>query len=171
LQRELEALKAQIECFVNRHERQAMVMNNNIHRIMIQPAHVVQNETAPAAVPQAATAIQQVAVANGAAVNATVNAINVTLSPAASLSPLPRTLHALWHEFEFGISGQKPACDFTASKRGGKNKHSFYCRRVVWDAVDTLVCAGWSANAACNCIYNIYCRTCNLHHQTNARRL
>jgi len=93
---------------------------------MIQPARVVQNETAPAAVPQAVTAIQQVAVADGAAVNATVNAINVTLSPAASLSPLPRTLHALWHEFEFGIGGRKPARDFTASERGGKNKHSFY---------------------------------------------
>jgi len=125
---------------------------------MIQPAHVVRNETAPAAVPQAATVIQQVAVADGAAVNATVNAINVTLSLAASLSHLPRTLHALWHEFELGIGGQKPACDFTASEQGGKNKHSFYCQRVVWDAVDTLVCAGWSANAACDRIYNIYSR-------------
>jgi len=154
LQRELEALKVQLECFVNCHERQQTVMNNNLHRLMIQLARVVRNETAAAVVPQ--PVIPQVAVASVAAVNVAVNTNNANLSPAASLSPLPRTLHALWHEFEFGIGGRKPAHDFTASERGGKNKHSYYHRRVVWDAVDALVHGGWSANAACDRIYDIY---------------
>jgi len=131
-------------------------MNNNLHRLMIQPARVVRNETATAVVPQ--PVILQVAVAGVAAVNVAVNANNANLSPPASLSPLPRTLHALWHEFEFGIGGQKPARDFMASEQGGKNKHSYYHQRVVWDAVDALVCGGWSANAACDQIYNIYGR-------------
>jgi len=65
-------------------------------------------------------------------------------------------IHALWHEYEFGIGGCKPARDFTPSEPGGKTKFTYYRRRVVWDAVDTLVHAGWMANAACDHIYEIY---------------
>jgi len=113
---------------------------------MIQPAHVVQ----PAAM--IAEALQA---AIQAAAGGTVNEPNAA-TLGASLSPLPRTIHALWHEYEFGIGGRKPACDFTPSKQGGKNKFTYYCHRVVWDAIYTLVHAGWMANAACDHIYEIY---------------
>jgi hypothetical protein len=39
---------------------------------------------------------------------------------AASLSPLPRTIHALWHVYEFFIGRHKPACEFMPSEHGGK---------------------------------------------------
>jgi len=48
------------------------------------------------------------------------------------LSPLPKTIHALWHVYKFGIGGHKPAYDFNATEQGGKHKHLFYCHRVVW---------------------------------------
>jgi len=116
------------------------MINQNVHRLMIQPAHVVQ----PAAM---------IAKALQAAVDGTVNE-PAAATLAASLSLLPRTM---WHEYEFGTGG-KPACNFTPSKQGGKNKFTYYHCRVVWDAVDILVHAGWTAKAACNHIYEIYNR-------------
>jgi hypothetical protein len=44
---------------------------------------------------------------------------------------------------------------FMPSEHGGK-KFKYYCRRVDWDVIDTLVHVGWSANVACNCIYKTY---------------
>jgi len=115
---------------------------------MIQPVRAIWNQPAenqPAAMipPAAAAAVVNVPAAE---------------MPAAMLLPLPRTIHALWHEYEFGIGGRKPAGEFTPTERGGKNKHSYYCRRVVWDVVDTFVCKGWSANAVCDRIYETYGR-------------
>jgi hypothetical protein len=37
------------------------------------------------------------------------NARQAPVVGAASLSPNPRTLHLLWHEYEFGLNGRKPA--------------------------------------------------------------
>eukprot|EP00957_Ditylum_brightwellii_P080106 6092525-Ditylum_brightwellii.AAC.1 len=34
-----------------------------------------------------------------------------------TLSKCPRDHHALWHEYEFGIGGQKPATNFTPSEQ------------------------------------------------------
>lgn len=36
----------------------------------------------------------------------------------ASLSRTPRTIHALWQEYEFGTGGRKAAKDFTMAERG-----------------------------------------------------
>ena len=143
LQREMEILKAQIERMSNRQERQFQILNNNVHRVRIQPAHVVQHHAAGAIV-------------EGVAHDAG-DEENPAPGNAASLSPLPKTIHALWHEYEFGIGGRKPARDFNATERG-KNKHSYYRRKVVWDVIKNLVNAGWSANVACDRIYEIYGR-------------
>jgi hypothetical protein len=75
-------------------------MNHNLHRIMIQPAHVIQLAATIPETPQAAVQ----AIAGG-----TVGGKNAA-ALAASLSPLPRTIHALWHEYEFVIGRRKPAC-------------------------------------------------------------
>jgi len=110
--------------------------------VRIQPTHVVQNQAAGAIV-------------EGVAHDAG-DEENPAPVIAASLSPLPKMIHALWHEYKFGIGGHKPAHDFNATECGGKNKHSYYCCEAVWDAIKKLVNAGWFANVTCDQIYEIH---------------
>jgi hypothetical protein len=83
------------------------------------------------------------------------NAGQAPLVGSATLSPNPRTLHLLWHEYEFGLSGRKPAKDFTAEERG-RNKYSYHRRKVVWEKIAELVRAGWTAQAAIDRIHAAY---------------
>jgi hypothetical protein len=73
----------------------------------------------------------------------------------ATLSTCPRTLHMLWNEYEFGLGNRKAAKDFTATERG-KVKHKYSKRKVFWDKVAEMVRSGWSAQDACNRIYEVY---------------
>ena len=73
-----------------------------------------------------------------------------------TLSKLPRTLHAVWMEYEIGCAGNKPAKEFTRKERGGKNKYSFYKRKFLWDQVAQMVHSGMDANDACDRIYAVY---------------
>lgn len=73
----------------------------------------------------------------------------------AKLSRGPKTIHALWQEYQFGLGTNKPAKDFTTTERG--NVRFVYCRRkVVWDLITKLVNAGHSAEAVCDKIQDIY---------------
>jgi len=45
---EIEVLKAQLEQMSNRQEQQFHILNNNVHRVRIQPVHVIQNQAAGA---------------------------------------------------------------------------------------------------------------------------
>jgi hypothetical protein len=76
---------------------------------------------------------------------------------AATLSVLPRTVHTLWIEYEFGIGGRKPAKDFTPTERG-KAKYNYHRRKVVWDVIAALVRGGWLSDVACDRIYEVYGR-------------
>jgi hypothetical protein len=73
-----------------------------------------------------------------------------------TLGKLPRTLHAVWMEYEIGCAGNKPAKEFTSKERGGKNKYSFYLRKFLWDQVSEMVRSGMDANDACERIYAVY---------------
>jgi hypothetical protein len=73
----------------------------------------------------------------------------------ATLSPLPKTLHDLWHEYEFGSGNRKPAKDFTPTERG-KVKHSYYKRKFLWEKVSEMVRSGMIAQESCNKIYEVY---------------
>ena len=73
----------------------------------------------------------------------------------ATLSKNPRTLQALWQEYEIGGPGRKPVKDWTAQERG-KHKHSFYKRKFFWNKVSAMVRAGVEANDACERIYAAY---------------
>jgi hypothetical protein len=75
----------------------------------------------------------------------------------ATLSPLPRTIHTLWLEYEFGIGGRKAAKDFTLAERG-KVKYNYHHRKVIWDVVAQLVRGGWLADVACDRIGEVYGR-------------
>ena len=76
--------------------------------------------------------------------------------PPATLAPTPRTLHLLWHEYQFGLKGRKPARLFTAAERGGQNKYKYCRRKVFWDLVSDLIRVGMTANVAIDRIYQVY---------------
>ena len=77
----------------------------------------------------------------------------------AELSRLPRSLHALWQEYEFGTGNRKAAKDFTPQERGKKSvKHSYYLRKFLWEQVAEMVQSGMEADVACDRIYDVYGR-------------
>lgn len=73
----------------------------------------------------------------------------------ATLAKSPKTLELLWHEYEFGIGGRKPAKFFTSAERG-KVKHAYTRRKLIWDTISTLVRAGRSVPEAIALIYDVY---------------
>ena len=73
----------------------------------------------------------------------------------STLSNAPRMLYNLWTEFEFGLGGRKAACDFTPQERRAV-KYKYHRRKVVWDTVASLICSGYTADTACNHIYEVY---------------
>jgi len=76
---------------------------------------------------------------------------------AATLGACPRDLHALWHEYEFGTGGRKPARQFTAIERG-RNKFKYSRRKIIWNAIDRMVRSGNTAQVAIDKIYEEYGR-------------
>jgi hypothetical protein len=78
-----------------------------------------------------------------------------TNSNNATLSNMPRTLHELWNEYEFGLGERKPAKHFTLKERG-KCRYTYHRRKVVWDQVADMVRRGWDAPDACNKLYDVY---------------
>ena len=87
----------------------------------------------------------------------------------ATLSPNPTTLHLLWHEYEFGLYGRKPAKDFTAQGRG-QNKCSYHRRKVVWEKIAELIRAGWTAQAAIDRIHAAYSANASVTTSLQSRR-
>ncbi|ETN07720.1 hypothetical protein PPTG_13046 [Phytophthora nicotianae INRA-310] len=75
----------------------------------------------------------------------------------ARLSKRPKDLFELWHEFQFGNGGLKPAKDFTPVERGA-NKFAFSRRKVFWDIVATLIRSGYTSDTAIDKIYAVYGR-------------
>ncbi|KAE8974093.1 hypothetical protein PR001_g26104 [Phytophthora rubi] len=74
-----------------------------------------------------------------------------------TLAKRPRYLFELWHEFEFGLNGGKPAKEFTRAERGA-NKFAYSRRKVFWDIVTCLVRAGFTSDTAIDKIYAVYGR-------------
>jgi hypothetical protein len=80
----------------------------------------------------------------------------------ASLSPNPKNLFVLWQESQIGIGGQKAAKRFTQSERGGKTKHKYSRRKVIWLMVRGMVKLGQTADSAINQIALLSVWTTNL---------
>lgn len=77
--------------------------------------------------------------------------------PTATLTKNPRDLYTLWKEYEFGVGGRKPARQFTSIERG-KCKYTYSKRKVIWNVIDRMVRGGYTAQVACDRIYDIYGR-------------
>ena len=75
-----------------------------------------------------------------------------------SLSPNPKNLYELWQEYEVGIGGRKAAKLFSQWERGGKNKHEYCRRNVIWKIVDNIVRGRgqMTADVVIDQIYAIY---------------
>jgi Transcriptional activator of glycolytic enzymes len=74
----------------------------------------------------------------------------------ASLSPNPKNLFDLWQEYQIGIGGRKAAKHFSQSERGGKTKHKYCRRKVIWLMVRGMVKLGMTADSAIDQIYAVY---------------
>ena len=135
-------------------QRNYQTLNTNVRRIAMAPA-------LRGGVNQAANGNQGADGNLGAAVGA------ANANGAATLSPTPRTVHALWQEYMEGIGGRKPARLFTPEERG-LNKHRFTRRKVVWDTIDRLIRRGFTANVACDQIYEHYGRQLSVTRVINA---
>ena len=80
---------------------------------------------------------------------------NLGVDRTARLSPCPRTLLALWHEYVHGLNGNKPAKDFTARERG-LFKCKYSRRKTFWTVVAKFVRAGYTDLAAIDKIKQAY---------------
>ena len=90
-------------------------------------------------------------------------AANVQQEPqqagAATLSPMPRTLHELWNEWEYGIGGRKPAKNFTRQERGnraGGIKQKYYRRNKFWKWMCYKIRSGRSVDACIHLVRQTY---------------
>ena len=112
-------------------------INRNVGRILVQPvARAVRNEDTQQDTQQST---QQ-----------------STRPPfVASLIRCPRDLYTLWQEYEFGIGGRKPARQFTPQERG-KVKVQYSRRKCAWNVIERLIRSGYTAQTACDKIYEVY---------------
>ncbi|KAI2499452.1 hypothetical protein MHU86_15036 [Fragilaria crotonensis] len=142
LRREVQELRDSLEVFRNSTRDFMHRMNSNITRIGIQPARVRRPDAGGAAVVEEE---QQ-------------NRDNVGgMDRTATLSRTPRDLHILWHEYEFGLGGRKPARLFTPAERG-RCKYLYHRRKVVWDQIASMIRAGHTAQSAIDYLYYQYGR-------------
>jgi Transcriptional activator of glycolytic enzymes len=75
--------------------------------------------------------------------------------PKAILLPNPRSLYLIWEEWTTGLNGNKPASQNTREERG-ENKCKFCRRKILWDAIGNLVCAGLDLHVAIDRIHAVY---------------
>ena len=124
-----------------------LIVNSNIRRIALQPGL------------RGSTGTVAGTVAGGNDDNPrgerTLAIAGLGMAP-ASLSPNPKNLFALWQEYQIGIGGRKAAKLFTQSERGGKMKHKYSRRKVIWTTVRGMVRLGLTADAAIDQIYAVY---------------
>jgi hypothetical protein len=141
------------------HNRLAMqrgleIVNGNIKRIAIVPAHrrarvMGGGEVAPDLFAANAGG------GNGEPGTGGVGAADNGLAMMATLMATPRSLHDLWSEYQHGVGGRKAAKLFTAAERG-RVKYKFTRRKVIWDIVSNLVRAGHTSDTAIDRLYTVY---------------
>lgn len=69
-----------------------------------------------------------------------------------------KNLYDLWHEYEFGLAGNKAAKHFTSRERG-KCRFMYSRRKVFWDLVQKMINAGHTSDSAIDKVYLVYGRS------------
>ena len=129
---------------------QFRIVNSNLRQIANQPLHLLNR----AAAGQDGAGVQ--AANNNMGGNAGIR-VAAPLRR-AELSPTPRTLYDLWEEWTDSIGGRKPASQFSREDRG-RCKYKFCRLKIAWDRIRLLVNAGYTAQVACDRIYQVYGRS------------
>ncbi len=148
--RELQELRANQMADRVASQKSFTVVNESIRRIALQPG-----------VRGSGVSTMSAARGGGNDDPRTVNAAPLSATAGygaalASLSPNPQNLYKVWQEYQVGIGGRKAAKLFTAKERGGKVKHKYHRRKVVWSLVSGLVQVGLTADTAIDQIYAVY---------------
>ena len=147
IRRELQELRANQMADRVAAQKCFTTVNANIRRIALQPG---------VRVPMGTTR-QQLGNDDERTVNAAQLLVTAGVGAApASLSPNLKNLLELWHEYQVGLGGRKAAKFFTAKERGGKVKHKYNRRNVIWTMVSGLVRSGMTADTAIDAIYAVY---------------
>ena len=73
----------------------------------------------------------------------------------SSLVKNPKTLHVLWEEWEFGVSGRKAAKFFNSMERGA-SKSAYSFRKGFWELCESMIARGYSSSTAIDKIYSVY---------------
>jgi hypothetical protein len=68
---------------------------------------------------------------------------SITIDLTTNLSSHPRTLLLLWHEYVYGLQGNKPTKNFTSIEMG-RVKHTYCRRKCFWDVMVKLVNTGFT---------------------------
>ena len=74
---------------------------------------------------------------------------------ASSLSKNPKTLNVLWDEYEFGLSGRKPAKLFNSTERGAC-RLAYLFRKGFWNLCSKMIARGYTSATAIDKIYDVY---------------
>ena len=150
VQRQIEETRAEVlnQLFEVRHNtsKQFEIINKNLKRIALQPV------LRPGAMVHRQRGLLEVRVDSGEEEEETIERMP------AKLSQCPKTLFDLWQEYQFGLSGCKPAKEFNLLERG-KTKSVFCRRKVFWDVIVKLVNAGHTSEVAIDKVYGCYGRT------------
>lgn len=147
LREENRQLKVDLERRDQKMERQLYLLNQNVQRIAYAPG--AQRTTHDSALIAPSLDVLQ-------GQNVEETGLDQQSRRTSLLGKHPRSLHDLWNEYEIGTPGKKAAKDFTARERGGKNKHTFYLRKILWDKVAEMVRGGMDAKTACDKMYEAY---------------
>jgi hypothetical protein len=81
----------------------------------------------------------------------------LTTQPKRKLLGTPKCLYDLWKEYEFGLSGNKPAKSLTSAERG-QCRHTYSRRKIFWDVIESLVRKGYTSDTAIDRTYLVYGR-------------
>jgi hypothetical protein len=81
----------------------------------------------------------------------------LTTQPKRKLLGTPKCLYDLWKEYEFGLSGNKPAKSLTSAERG-QCRHTYSRRKIFWDVIENLVRKGYTSDTAIDRTYLVYGR-------------
>ena len=139
LRRDSSYLRSEVSIIHERHEHLITVLNRNITHMMRYPVRRIQRQ-------------QDLRAIDNAFVEGDVTEEQIS---SAVLSSCPRTLHAIWNEYEFGLENRKAAKDFTAIEPG-RVKYIYHRRKVVWEKIGEMVRGGRSSHEACNRNYEVY---------------
>ena len=161
IRKQNEELTSEIQCMRTTFSKKLTYLRSTIHRMTMVPARVPRVNTSYNFTSTDATnnsslpSHSLVPGSTGDDDNETgALVLEAHLKP-ATLSKNPRSLHTLWHEYEFGIAGKKPAKFFNSRDRGA-NRHTYSKRKIFWDLIVKMVNRGRSANDAIDVIYSHY---------------